>query len=215
MIIVMLGAPGSGKGTQAQLISSVLGMAKISMSALFRDEIKTGSALGAQLEKIMDAGSLVPDNITIELLNAKLRYNTALLKGCVLDGYPRTSAQAKHLDRLLEEMNIKIKVIDLVVTEEVLIKRFMGRYTCASCGASYHKEYHNPSKDGECDYCGSKDFMVRPDDSIEAVKLRLELYVKNTAQLIEHYARKGVLYEINGEQGIEEIFTDVKKVLQS
>jgi len=217
MRLILLGAPGAGKGTQAQILSKTFAIPKLSTSDILRAEIAKGTEEGRRLKNIMDAGHLVSDELINELVEKRLAEND-VKKGFIFDGYPRTIAQAQALDEILSRKNISdIKILNLSVREPELIKRFTGRFTCVTCGTSYHKESKQPLVDGVCDNCGSNDFAVRPDDSEDAVKVRLDIYYNKTAPLIEYYkldSVNGVFYNISGEQPIDSITNEIMSVLK-
>lgn len=202
--IVMLGAPGVGKGTQARLIADRFGFPHISSGDLFRENIKNETELGKTAQEYMNKGELVPDDITIEMVRERFSQPDCTM-GAVLDGFPRTSAQADDLDKLLEEFQTTVTVVPYIkVDESVLVKRLTGRLTCRENGHIFHKEFNKPKQDGICDQDGSELYQ-REDDSEETVTNRINVYMKQTVPLIEYYKKAGVLHEINGEQPIEKV----------
>lgn len=202
--IVMLGAPGVGKGTQARLIADRFGFPHISSGDLFRENIKNETELGKTAQEYMNKGELVPDDITIEMVRERFSQPDCIM-GAVLDGFPRTSAQADDLDKLLEEFQTTVTVVPYIkVDESVLVKRLTGRLTCRENGHIFHKEFNKPKQDGICDQDGSELYQ-REDDSEETVTNRINVYMKQTVPLIEYYKKAGVLHEINGEQPIEKV----------
>lgn len=216
MIIVMLGAPGSGKGSIAKLLTEVQGIKHISTGDLFRDTIKTGSDIGQELEKYMSKGMLVPDDIVIEVLEKELASPSAQ-NGVVLDGFPRTKTQAKYLKDMLEKQNKKVDyVIQINIPDEDLIYRTVKRRICSNqdCGAIYNIEFKKSKKEGICDVCGSN-LIQREDDNEETVKKRIETYHKRTEDLIKYYEEQGVLYKVNLK--IEDMLTtdDAKRILEN
>jgi adenylate kinase len=214
MKMIFLGAPGSGKGTQAQILSEYYDIPKLSTGDILRSEINSSSNLGNKLKDWINAGNLVSDDIMIELIARRLTFADCK-KGFILDGYPRTIPQAIALDEIFDSILIKgtLYVINLHVNERELIIRFSGRYICTSCGAVYHRKYKNPIVLGVCDKCAGVDFLSRDDDREESVRLRLDLYNDKTAPLIDFYKSKGLLYQINGEQEISKITKDINYVL--
>lgn len=204
MHIILLGAPGAGKGTQAAIISDKLGLVHVASGDLFRQAQNSGSELGALVRSYMEKGELVPDEVTIQVILERISAPDCA-KGVILDGFPRTLEQAKALDAALVE---KGKAIDTVlyikVSTEELVKRLSGRWICRNCQTPYHEINSPPKVSGVCDKCGGELYQ-RPDDSEEAVRNRLRVYSTQTAPLIEYYAGDGKLVEINGEQGVDAV----------
>jgi adenylate kinase len=216
MQLIFLGAPGAGKGTQAQILSEMLDLPKLSTSEILRGEIAKGTEEGVKIKKIMDSGQFVSDEIMNELVKKRLK-DKGVHNGFIFDGYPRTIAQAEVLQNILKNsgyLNGTTFVLNLSVSEPVLIRRFSGRFNCASCGVSYHKESKRPKIEGVCDKCGGKDFIVRADDNEEAVKVRLGIYCEKTEPLINYYRSKGMLFNINGEQEIDDITAEILSMLK-
>jgi adenylate kinase len=204
VFIVMLGAPGAGKGTQAKLLAEKSGLTHISSGDLFRENIKNETKLGVLAKSYIDKGELVPDDVTIEMVKERL-CRPDCEKGAILDGFPRTTAQAEALDTSLVEMGHKIDIVPLIgVGESVLMERLTGRWTCKQCGAIYHTLFSPPKQAGICDLDGSELYQ-RPDDTPETVSNRIKVYTEQTAPLIEYFTRQGVLAEINGNQAIEQV----------
>lgn len=204
MHIVLLGAPGSGKGTQAGIIAQGLGAAHVATGDLFREAVKRGDELGKQAKSYMEKGLLVPDEITIGVLLERISAPDCA-KGFILDGFPRTLEQARALDRALGERGEAIeKAVYIKVSAEELVKRLRGRFMCRNCQTTYHEITSPPKVPGRCDRCGGELYQ-RPDDSPQTVRKRLEVYLAETAPLIEYYQETGKLVEINGEQGIEQV----------
>ena len=188
MKIVMLGAPGAGKGTQADKIAEKYGLPHISTGDIFRKNIKEGTELGKEAKSYMDAGKLVPDELTVRLLLDRVK-NDDCAKGYILDGYPRTIPQAEALDKELKKLGEKIDyAINVDVPDENIINRMSGRRACLKCGATYHLKYVPPKKDGICDECGSE-LVIRDDDKPETVKNRLAVYHEQTQPLIEYFEK--------------------------
>ena len=209
---IMLGAPGAGKGTQAKLISEEYNIPHISTGDIFRENIKNGTELGKKAKEYMDKGLLVPDELTCDLVVDRISKDDAA-NGYILDGFPRTIAQANVLTEALEKRGEAIDyAIDIDVADEFIIKRMSGRRACLSCGATYHVEFAPPAKEGICDNCG-KELVLRDDDKPETVKKRLEVYHSQTQPLIEYYSKAGVLHKFDGTEKIEDIFASIKKLL--
>lgn len=212
MVILFLGAPGAGKGTQASLISKKLGIPHISTGDIFREAVSKGTELGKKAKEYMDRGELVPDEIVIGIVKERILQEDCK-NGFVLDGFPRTVAQAEALDSVLKEMGKKIDwVFNVVVSEDEVVKRLSGRRTCKNCGAVYHIVYNPPAKDNVCDACGGELYQ-RDDDREETVRNRIQVYAEKTAPLIDYYKSKGVLVDINGELSVEEVTKEIEKYL--
>ncbi|MFQ5988177.1 MAG: adenylate kinase [Dehalococcoidia bacterium] len=202
MHIVLLGAPGSGKGTQAGIVSQRFGVAHIASGDLFREAVNRGDELGQQAKSYMEKGLLVPDEITIRMILERIAAPDCA-QGFILDGFPRTLGQAKALDRVLGERGID-RVVYIKVSPEELVRRLSGRFICRDCQTPYHEITSPPLVLGRCDRCGGELYQ-RPDDSPETVRKRLEVYFVETAPLIDYYKEAGKLVEIDGERGIEEV----------
>lgn len=214
MRIIMLGAPGAGKGTQAKQIAAKYGIPHISTGDIFRSNIKNQTELGAKAKKYMDQGLLVPDELTCDLVVDRIAQEDAR-KGYVLDGFPRTIPQAEALTKALKERGEAIDyAINIEVPDENIITRMSGRRACLSCGATYHLIYNPPKKEGICDVCGQK-IVQREDDLPETVKNRLDVYHKQTQPLIDYYKAEGVLHEVDGTRDIDEIFGQIVEILDN
>ncbi|HLB48637.1 MAG TPA: adenylate kinase [Anaerolineales bacterium] len=207
--LVMIGLPGAGKGTQAARLSKRRGLTHVSSGDLFRDNIKRQTELGKQVEAILRSGALVPDEVTIAMVRDRLKQPDCV-EGAVLDGFPRTPAQAEALNKMLGELGGKVNLVPYIkVPEEVLVERLTGRWTCKGPGQHvYHMKFNPPKVSGVCDIDGAQLFQ-RPDDQEETVVRRIAEYVKNTAPLIEYYRERGLLAEINGEQDIEKVTAEL------
>ena len=212
MKIIMLGAPGAGKGTQAKLIAEKYNVPHISTGDIFRANIKNGTELGMEAKKYMDQGLLVPDELTVRILLDRVAQEDCR-DGYVLDGFPRTIPQAEVLDGALAELGDKIDfAINVDVPDENIIRRMGGRRACLSCGATYHIEFIPPKSEGLCDACG-KELVLRDDDKPETVKNRLEVYHKQTQPLIDYYQEKGILRSVDGTVAMEEVFAAITAIL--
>lgn len=212
MKIVMLGAPGAGKGTQAIKIAEKYHIPHISTGDIFRANMKNGTDLGIKAKAYMDQGLLVPDEITIDMLMDRIKQDDCE-NGYILDGFPRTIPQAESLTAKLGEMDQKIDyAIDIEVADENIISRMSGRRACVSCGATYHMVFAPPKKEGICDKCGGG-LVLRDDDKPETVKRRLEVYHEQTKPLIDYYRKAGTLAEIDGTQEMEKVFRCIADIL--
>lgn len=213
MYLILLGAPGAGKGTQAVTLVKEFGLAHISTGALFRENVAKGTELGVLAKSYMDRGALVPDDVTVRMLLERLaRPDTA--KGIMLDGFPRTIDQAEALAKAVVAQGKKVdRVLYIKVPNEALITRLSGRLTCRTCGAVYHVKFSPPKKAGVCDNDGGELF-TRPDDTEETARKRLDVYFAQTSPLIEYYTRRGLLTEINGDQDVDAVGADLIKVVK-
>ena len=212
MKIIMLGAPGAGKGTQAKMIADKYGVPHISTGDIFRANIKNGTELGMEAKKYMDQGLLVPDELTVRILLDRVAQDDCK-NGYVLDGFPRTIPQAEVLDSELTKLGDHIDyAINVDVPDENIVKRMSGRRACLTCGATYHIEHVPPKKEGICDVCGSE-LVLRDDDKPETVKNRLSVYHEQTQPLIDFYTEKGVLKTVDGTVPMEEVFAVITAIL--
>lgn len=212
MKIVMLGAPGAGKGTQAKMIASKYQIPHISTGDIFRANIKNGTKLGKKAKSYMDQGLLVPDELTVDLVIDRLA-NDDCKNGYILDGFPRTIPQAEALDAALAKLGEKMDyAIDVDVPDENIVSRMSGRRACTGCGATYHIVY-NPSKKGDCcEVCGEK-LILRDDDKPETVQKRLNVYHEQTQPLIDYYTKQGILKAVDGTQDMNDVFTAITNIL--
>ncbi len=212
MKIIMLGAPGAGKGTQAEMICEKYSLPHISTGDIFRTNIKNGTELGMEAKKYMDQGLLVPDELTVKILLDRVAKDDCK-NGYVLDGFPRTIPQAEVLDKALTELNDKVDyAINVDVPDENIINRMSGRRACVTCGATYHVVYAPTKTEGVCDKCGAN-LILRDDDKPETVKNRLDVYHKQTQPLIDFYSKKGVLKEVDGTKKMDEVFASIVSIL--
>jgi adenylate kinase len=204
-LLILLGPPGAGKGTQAQSLMARYGLIQLSTGDMLRAAVKDGSDIGRQAKAIMEAGQLVPDEVVTTLIANRLD-KEAHAPGFIFDGYPRTQAQAKSLDALLADRGMKLEhVIELTVDEDALVDRISGRFTCARCNEGYHDRYKLPKVAGVCDICGSTEFKRRPDDNAETVRARLVEYRAKTAPILPYYEEKGLVSRIDGMASIETV----------
>lgn len=213
MHLIFLGPPGAGKGTQSDLIIQKYNIPHISTGDMFRAAIKEGTEAGLLAKSYMEKGLLCPDDVTIKIVKERLSQPDCS-KGYLLDGFPRTLAQAEALKEITKELNHPIqKVLNLVVDEDVIVDRIVGRRICKECGQTYHI-HNNPSKvEGKCDKCGGE-LYIRKDDNEDAIKTRLEAYNNQTSPLIDFYTKEGVLVSFNALQDIRDVFKDIDEVLK-
>lgn len=213
MKIILLGAPGSGKGTQAELIERKYHIPRISTGDIFRANIKNKTAIGLEAKKYIDQGLLVPDEVTLSIVENRFMEEDCK-EGFLLDGFPRTLVQAEALETDLAAIDKKLDaVINLQVSDEAILDRMTGRRICSNCGASYHVIYSKLKVENICDKCGGE-LIIRDDDKFETVKNRLDVYKRQTEPLIEYYGKKGILITINGELSAEQVFEEIVSTLE-
>ncbi len=213
MKIIMLGAPGAGKGTQAHMIAEKYHLPHVSTGDIFRANIKNGTELGKEAKGYMDRGELVPDELTVRILLDRVAQDDCK-NGYILDGFPRNIPQAEVLEKELEKLGDKIDVaIDMEVPDESIIRRMSGRRACVSCGATYHIVNVPPKKEGVCDVCGEA-LVLRDDDKEETVQKRLDVYHEQTQPLIDFYTKKGILKTVDGTQDMMDVFQTITKILE-
>ena len=214
MKIIMLGAPGAGKGTQAQMIADKFNIPHISTGDIFRANIKNGTELGKKAKEFMDKGQLVPDELTVQLLLDRVA-NDDCKNGYVLDGFPRTIPQADVLDSELTKLGDKVDfAINVDVPDENIVRRMSGRRACLKCGATYHIKHIPPKKEGICDKCGSE-LVQREDDKPETVQNRLSVYHEQTQPLIDYYDKKNILKTVDGTKDMQEVFSNIVGILNA
>jgi adenylate kinase len=211
--IVLLGPPGVGKGTQAEILAETTHLAHVSSGDLFRENLKNLTDLGKLAKSYMDRGELVPDDVTIKMIRDRIgRPDCAL--GAILDGFPRTPAQADALEKMLSEFNGQVDAVPYITAaESVLVERTGGRFTCRASGHIYHQTFSPPKKTGICDIDGS-DLYQRDDDKVETVTIRIRVYLEQTIPLVEYYRKRGKLIEINGAQVVEQVTKDLLDALK-
>ncbi|MBI5038994.1 MAG: adenylate kinase [Nitrospirae bacterium] len=208
MRLILLGAPGAGKGTQAKKLSEKYGIPRISTGDILREAMQKGTALGLKAKSYMDSGQLVPDDVVIGIVEEKLK-DKECIKGWILDGFPRTLQQAQALDRILTGIRTSIgHVLNFEVNEEKIIKRISGRRSCESCQSAYHIYFNRPQKDGVCDSCGGR-LIQRNDDKEETVRERLKVYQEKTQPLVSYYSERSLLKKIEADDDIENVFTRI------
>ena len=213
MNLILLGPPGAGKGTQSARIVTVYNLVQISTGDILRAEVKSSTELGKIAKSLMDDGKLVPDNLIIDMISGYIE-KEAGSSGFILDGFPRTEEQAKALDVMLLEKNLKIDyVIKLEVDEKALIERVVGRFSCGDCGQGYHDKFAPTKLANICDVCGSKNFVRRADDNVESMTARLVAYREQTEPILPYYEKKGALTIVNGMKTPEEVFEQIEGVM--
>lgn len=213
MYILLMGPPGAGKGTQAEKLIRDYGIPQISTGDMFRAAVKSGTALGKEAKSYMDKGALVPDSVTVGIVKERLSQDD-VKDGWILDGFPRTTAQASSLDAILHDLGIQLTaVIGIKADPKSLVKRISGRLVCRSCGASFHKEFRPPKTEGVCDNCGGELYQ-RADDKADTVAERLAVYEKSTKPLIDYYQAGGKYYEIDGDQSMDKVYEDITAALK-
>lgn len=212
MKIIMLGAPGAGKGTQAKKIAAKYNIPHISTGDIFRANIKNGTELGKKAKTYMDQGLLVPDELTVDLVIDRVGQDDCA-NGYILDGFPRTIPQAESLDAALAKMGEKVDfAVNVEVPDENIVNRMSGRRACLKCGATYHVVYAAPKAEGICDTCG-ENLVLREDDKPETVQKRLNVYHEQTQPLIDYYTKQGVLKTVDGTKNLEEVFQEIVTIL--
>jgi adenylate kinase len=213
MNIILLGPPGAGKGTQAQRLQQERGMVQLSTGDMLRAAVASGSELGKKAKGIMERGELVPDELMVGLIKDRIAQPDCA-KGFILDGFPRTEAQARALDRMLTEQARKLdRVVEMEVDEQALTERIVGRFSCAKCGAGYHDKFKRPKAEGVCDVCGGKEFTRRKDDNAETMKTRMAAYRAQTEPLLPYYSARGVLRKVDGMAAMDEVYRQISGVL--
>jgi adenylate kinase len=213
MKLILLGPPGAGKGTQAVRLKEKYGIAHLSTGDMLREAVAMDSPIGRQAKAIMDAGELVPDDV-INALVAERIAQPDCARGFILDGFPRTVAQAEALDALLKERGQRLDaVIELAVDDDLLVDRISGRFSCAACGANYHDRFNPPRQAGVCDVCGGTEFTRRADDNAETVRSRLAAYHAQTAPLLPYYRERGLLRTVDGMAEIDEVGRQIDAAL--
>jgi len=215
MILILLGAPGAGKGTQAQRLQDKHGLIQLSTGDMLRAAVSEGTEIGLKAKTVMERGDLVSDDIMTGIISDRLDQPDCT-NGVILDGFPRTEAQAEALDSMLADKKMSLNaVIEMKTDDTVLVERVTGRYTCANCGAGYHDNFLKPAEEGVCDKCGGNEFSRRSDDTAETVTTRLQSYHNQTAPLLPYYKGKGILKQVDGMAEIEEVTLQIEALLKN
>tara|TARA_R110002167_G_scaffold82351_4_gene224710 strand:+ start:333 stop:983 length:651 start_codon:yes stop_codon:yes gene_type:complete len=213
MRLILLGPPGAGKGTQAQRLADSHGIVQLSTGDMLRAAVAAGTEIGKQAQAVMEAGKLVSDDIMVGIISDRIE-EPDCANGFILDGFPRTVAQAEALDELLREKNIALDaVIEMRVDDAALVGRITGRYTCANCGAGYHETNLKPKREGVCDRCGGTEFSRRADDKAETVRERLAAYHEQTAPLLPYYRERGVLRTVDGMAEVDAVTAQMEEAV--
>ena len=213
MNIILMGLPGAGKGTQAEKIVATYGIPHISTGDMFRAAMQQQTELGLKAKSFMDKGELVPDEVTHGIVKERLQ-QADTEKGFLLDGFPRTQAQAEALDKIMQDLNRSIDaVINIEVNPEILMQRLTGRIICRNCGSTYHKTNNPPKVEGTCDRCGSHDFYQREDDKPETVENRIQINIEQSKPILNYYKAKGILRNVDGESGIDNLFQTIQSIM--
>ncbi len=213
MNIILLGPPGAGKGTQAQRLQQERGMVQLSTGDMLRAAVASCSELGQKAKGVMERGELVSDELIVGLIEDRIAQPDCA-KGFILDGFPRTVAQAKALDGMLAKSGARLdKVVEMEVDEAALTERIVGRFSCAKCGAGYHDKFKRPKAEGVCDVCGAKEFTRRKDDNAETVKTRMAAYRAQTEPLLPYYRARGILANVDGMAAMDDVYRQITVVL--
>lgn len=213
MNVILLGPPGAGKGTQAKRLEDKHKLVQLSTGDMLRALVASGSELGKEAKAVMDAGQLMPDALMIQMISERID-EPDCAEGFILDGFPRTPAQAEGLDAMLRDKGLKLDhVIEIAVDEEALVGRITGRFSCAKCGAGYHDEFQRPKTEGVCDVCGGTEFRRRDDDNEATVRARLEAYHAQTAPILPYYRQAGVLKSVDGMAEIDVVTEQIEGAL--
>ena len=215
MNLILLGPPGAGKGTQARRLEDTRGLVQLSTGDMLRAMVAEGGPLGQQAKDIMSAGKLMPDELMVQMIAERIS-KPDVKNGFILDGFPRTVAQAEALDSMLADKGLKLDhVIEMKVVDDILVERITGRYTCAKCGKGYHDIFEKPKVDGVCDACGGTEFKRRADDNADTVKTRLAQYHEQTAPILPYYQSRGVLKTVDGMAEIDDVTKQIEGILSA
>lgn len=211
--IVLMGPPGGGKGTQARMLKARLGLSHLSTGEMLREAGRSGTKLGLEAKKLIDAGNMVSDEVSIALISERLD-EPSVSNGFILDGFPRTVSQAEALEKMLADRDVALDVaIQIQVPDEIIVERIIGRFSCTKCGACYHDKFLLPKVSGICDVCDSTEFIRRVDDNEKTVKARLKVYRDKTTPVLPFYENRGLLLCVDGTRSIDEVMQKVEKIL--
>ena len=214
MNLILLGPPGAGKGTQARRLEKSDGLVQLSTGEMLRAAVASGSEIGSIARSVMEAGNLVPDDVMVAMIEQRIDAADCA-DGFILDGFPRTRAQAEALDDLLGRKGRRLDaVIEIAVDDRILVERISGRFSCAACGAGYHRRFQPTAEEGVCDRCGGTGFAQRPDDNEETVMTRLAAYHAQTAPLLPYYRERGILRSVDGMAAIDDVSAQIRDAVR-
>ncbi len=214
MILILIGPPGAGKGTQARVIEETYGIVQLSTGALLRAAIDSGSELGRKAKKVVENGELMPDDVMVSIVSDRIE-DPDCKKGFILDGFPRTVAQAEALDVMLAGKGLKLDhVIEIAIDDDLLVDRLTGRFECANCGEGYNDKFKTTAVDGVCDKCGGTEFIRRADDNEEKIRTRLGVYHEQTRPILPYYRERGILESVDGAKDLDDVTQQLKGMLE-
>ena len=215
MILILIGPPGAGKGTQARVIENAFGIVQLSTGALLRAAIDSGSELGRTAKNVVESGKLMPDDVMVSIVSDRVD-EPDCRNGFILDGFPRTVAQAEALDEMLAGKGLNLDhVVEIAIEDDLLVDRLTGRFECARCGEGYNDKFKTPSVDGVCDKCGSTEFIRRADDTEEKIRTRLEIYHEQPRPILPYYRERGILKSVDGAKDPGDVTQQLKGILVS
>lgn len=213
MILILIGPPGAGKGTQARVIENAFGIVQLSTGALLRAAIESGSELGRKAKKVVESGALMPDEVMVSIVSDRID-EPDCRNGFILDGFPRTVAQAEALDRMLASKGLKLDhVVEIDIEDDLLVDRLTGRFECAKCGEGYNDKFKKTAVDGVCDKCGGTEFIRRADDTEEKIRTRLAIYHEQTLPILPYYRERGILKRVDGAKDLDDVTQQLEGML--